>query len=243
MRAKPPSSTHLKALLFHVELAAFVLGGALALGGEWTWAAVSVGLAVTADVLGRLWSRGSPVPMPYYMRWVLHLPRGPQSAHGLARALEPRSGERVLEIGPGVGIHALPTASALLPGGTLDVLDLQQDMLNDLMRRATGRGLTNIVPRQGDAQRLPYPDHGFDAAYLISVLGEIPDPVAALRELQRVLKPEGRLVVGEVVIDPDFVSLPALEENAKKAGFALERSAGPRCAYLAVLWPTALWND
>lgn len=196
MRAKPTSSTLLKALLFHVELAAFVLGGVLALGGEWTWAAVSIGLAVTADVLGRLWSRGSPVPMPYFMRWVLHLPRGPQSPQGLARAL-------------------------------------------DLMRRAAGRGLTNIVPRQGDAQRLPYLDHGFDAAYLISVLGEIPDPVAALRELRRVLKPEGRLVVGEVVIDPDFVSLPALEENAEKAGFALARSAGPRCAYLAVLRPTA----
>ena len=237
MRTRPSPSTLAKALLFHVEVVAWVLGAGLALGGAWTWAAGAVGVATIADVVGRLWSRGAPVPMPHFMRWVLHLPRGPHSPQRLARALAPRSGERILEIGPGVGIHALPTASALRPDGTLHVLDLQQAMLDDVMRRAAGRGLSNIVPRQGDAQHLPYLDHCFDAAYLISVLGEIPDPLAALRELRRVLKPAGRLVVGEIVVDPDFVSLSALEERAEKAGFALERSAGPRCAYLAVLRP------
>jgi SAM-dependent methyltransferase len=236
--SKPKVSTVLKALLFHVELAAWLLGVLLALGGAWTWAALSVVLALAADVAGRLWSLGSPVPMPYFMRWVLHLPRGPQSPAGLARVLQPRSGERILEVGPGVGVHALPVASALLPDGILDVLDVQQEMLDELARRADARGLTNVVPRRGDAGKLPYLDRSFDGAYLISVLGEIPDPVAALRELRRVLKPDGRLVVGEVVVDPDFVSLRALDELSRKAGFRLERSAGPRLAYLALLRPT-----
>lgn len=213
------------------------------LAGEPAWAALCIALAVAADVGGRLWSRSSPVPMPYYMRWVLLLPRGPQSPKGLARALEPRSGERILEIGPGVGVHALPVASALVPGGRLHVLDVQREMLDELARRAAARGLTNIAPQRGDAQRLPYIDHGFDAAYLISVLGEIPDPIAALRELRRVLKPGGRLVVAEVIVDPDFVSLPALQEQAKQAGLALERSVGPRFAYLAVLRPDAERRD
>ena len=196
-------------------------------------------VALAADFGGRLWSRKSPVPMPYFMRWVLRLPRGPQSPKGLQQALQPRSGERILEIGPGVGVHALPVASSLLPSGILDALDAQQEMLDELTRRAARRGLTNIVPRQGDARKLPYPDRTFDGAYLISVVGEIPDAVAALRELRRVLKPGGRLVVGEVVVDPDFVSLPALREKASKAGLSLERSLGPRFAYLAVFRPAA----
>jgi ubiquinone/menaquinone biosynthesis C-methylase UbiE len=90
------------------------------------------------------------------------------------------------------------------------------------------------VPTQGDAQKLPYADRTFDAAYLIGVLGEIPDAGMALRELRRVLKPGGRLVISELLIDPDFISLPALREQAREAGFVYERSAGPRFAYSAV---------
>ena len=87
--------------------------------------------------------------------------------------------------------------------------------------------------RRSDARTLPYPDHSFDAAYLIGVLGEIRDEVATLRELRRVLKPEGRLVIGEVFVDPDYVPLSALKEEAREAGFVLDRKAGPAVAYLA----------
>jgi ubiquinone/menaquinone biosynthesis C-methylase UbiE len=128
----------------------------------------------------------------------------------------------------------------LQPDGVLDVLDVQQEMLDDLMRRAGRCGLRNIVPRQGDAQRLPYPDASFDAAYLVSVLGEIPDATSALRELRRVLKPHGRLLVCEVFLDPDFISLPALQALAGNTGFVLERQSGPRLAYTALLRPMAV---
>jgi ubiquinone/menaquinone biosynthesis C-methylase UbiE len=171
--------------------------------------------------------------MPYFMRWVLHLPRGPQSPRGLRRILQPRSGERILEIGSGIGVHALSVAPLLLPDGSLDALDVQQEMVEELKRRAAESGIGNLVARQGDAQRLSYPDGTFDAAYLISVLGEIPDAAAALGELRRVLKPEGRLVIGEVVVDPDFIPLPALQESARDTGFVYERASGPRFAYFA----------
>jgi SAM-dependent methyltransferase len=231
--------TVLKAALFHVEIATWIVALVTAVAGRPEWAVAAAVVALGAHVAGRLWSRRSPVPMPYFMRWVLLGPRGPHSPGRLQRILGPRSGERMLEVGPGVGVHALPVAASLRPDGVLDVLDVQQEMLDDLMHRAARRGLTNIVPRQGDARRLPYPDATFDAAYLVSVLGEIPDAPVALRELRRVLKPAGRLLVGEVLIDPDFISLPALRAMASDAGFAPESEYGPRFAYSAVFRPVA----
>ena len=228
------ASTVLKAWLFHAEVAAWLLALGLIIAAEPRWAGASALLASGAHVAGRLWSRQSPVPMPYFMRWILLVPRGPHSPARVRRLLHPRSGERILEIGPGVGIHAIPIAAALQPDGVLSVLDVQQEMLDDLMHRATRRGLSNIVPRQGDAQCLPYPDATFDAAYLVSVLGEIPGPTRALAALRRVLKPGARLLICEVFVDPDFISLPALQALAGDTGFVFERQSGPRFAYTAL---------
>lgn len=231
------ASTALKAWLFHAEIAAWLFALGLIIASAPKWAAASALLALAADVAGRIWSRQSPVAMPYFMRWILLVPRGPHSPARVQRLLQPRSGERILEIGPGVGIHAIPIASALQPDGVLHVLDVQQEMLDDLMRRAARCDLSNIVPRQGDAQRLPYPDGSFDAAYLVSVLGEIPDAKNALGELRRVLKPGARLLICEVFLDPDFISLPALYALAREAGFVFERQSGPRFAYVALFRP------
>jgi len=238
----PQDKAHpvLKAWLFYFSLAAWALGLILLVLGRVGWALACVALALIADTASRLWSRKSPTPMPYFMRWFLHLPRGPQSPERLRQILRPQSGERILEIGPGIGVHALPIAPRLLPDGVLDVLDVQQEMLDELAVRAQRAGVTNIVPRLGDAQELPYPSHIFDAAYLVGVLGEIPDPPAALRQLVRVLKPSGRLIVSEIIIDPDFIPLGGLIGTAKEAGFDFDHSAGPRFAYSAVFRPLAV---
>lgn len=169
--------------------------------------------------------------MPYTIRWLLYL--SPHAPGYLRKILRPQSGEHVLEIGPGVGHHALAVAPALSPAGTLQVLDLQQEMLDAVMRRAIAAGVTNIVAKQADAQHLPYPDASFDAAYLSAVLGEIPDQAATLRELRRVLKDNGRLVVAEVFLDPDYVPLSTLREEAGRAGFVFEEKLGPSFAYYA----------
>lgn len=223
--------------MFFVGLAAWILAAVIAFRGELLWALACVLFAISVNTAGRVWSRKSPVPMPYFMRWVLLAPRGPHSPKQLKEVLQPQSGERILEIGPGIGVHALPMAASLLPDGVLDVLDVQQEMLDDLARRAAKLNIGNIAPKQGDAQQLPYPDRIFDAAYMIGVLGEIPDTFAALSELRRVLKSGGRLVVSELLIDPDFVSLSALQEKAGNAGFGLQRCVGSRWAYSAVFRP------
>jgi ubiquinone/menaquinone biosynthesis C-methylase UbiE len=172
--------------------------------------------------------------MPYALRWVLYLPRGPLTAARLRTMLEPAPGERVLEIGPGVGIYSLPIAQALAPDGMLDAIDIQRDMLADLATRARRAGVRNIAAAQGDAQHLAYDDGSFDAAFLVGVLGEIPDPAAALRELRRVLRPTGRLVVGEMLFgDPDAIAPTTLRKMVEEAGFVFERRQGPWLCYFA----------
>jgi ubiquinone/menaquinone biosynthesis C-methylase UbiE len=145
--------------------------------------------------------------------------------------LAPRAGERILEIGPGAGYYSLDVASRLLPGGRLDVLDVQPDMLDGLMRRAAADNVENIIPIQGDAQALPFPDDSFDGVFLIAVLGEVPAPGAALREIRRVLKPGGRLVVGEGQPDPHMIALPALKAMADAADLRYDRHEGGRLGY------------
>ena len=155
----------------------------------------------------------------------------------MREALAPQPGETILEVGPGTGYYSLDVAAALEPAGTLHVFDLQQEMLDHTMRRAAAAGLTNMVATQGDARELPYADETFDAALMVTVLGEIPDQERALTELARVLKPGGRLVVGELFGDPHMVTERALRDRGAGAGLDFDRRVGPALGYFGVLHP------
>jgi ubiquinone/menaquinone biosynthesis C-methylase UbiE len=155
--------------------------------------------AAGGAVLGSaLWWRANPSACPYGQRFWVEAPHPLITRERLRAVLAPVPGERVLEIGPGTGYYSLDVAEWVSPGGRLEIFDLQQEMLEHTMGRARQRGVENVVPTQGDARDLPSDDSSFDAAYLVTVLGEIPDQDAALGELARVLKPGGRLVVGEL---------------------------------------------
>jgi SAM-dependent methyltransferase len=211
-----------------------VLGAAAALMRRRLALATVLALgAAGMGVASRRWSRGARGPFPYSLRWILALPH-PISPELLRRGVEPEAGDHILEIGPGTGRHAVQVAQWIAPTGTLDIFDVQQDMLDTAMHRGFDQGLSNIIPSRGQAgEQLPYPDDRFDAAYLVTVLGEIPDPDVALRELHRVLRPGGRLAVGEVVLDPDYTSLRELRRRAKACGFQFVRREGSPFAYVA----------
>jgi ubiquinone/menaquinone biosynthesis C-methylase UbiE len=195
-------------------------------------------LAGGAAVAGAaLWWRTHPSACPYSQRFWVEAPHPGITRVRLREILAPRTGERMLEIGPGTGYYAVPAAGWIAPG-QLDVLDVQQEMLDHTMRVAAERGVDNIVPTRGDARELPYQDGTFDAAYLVSVLGEVPDQEAALRELHRVLKPEGRLVVGELFGDPHMVTHAALARRGEAAGLRVERKLGGRLWHYTRLVPT-----
>ncbi len=198
-----------------------IVGGTALLGG---------GAVVFAYAV---WWRRNPSPCPYQQRVFLEVPHPFLTRARLRRILTPQPGERVLEVGPGTGYYTLEVAKQIAPDGVLDILDLQQQMLDHTMRKASERHITNIVPTQGDAQELPYPDATFDAAYMTVTLGEVPDQDAALRELRRVLKPSGRLVVGEIFGDPHMVTFGSLRARAEEAELRFEQGLGGRLAYFA----------
>ena len=193
-----------------------------------------VGLLLGAAVAGAaIWWRRNPSACPYNQRFWVEAPHPLITRPRLREILAPQPGERLLEIGPGTGYYALHVAGWVAPGGQLDVFDLQQEMLDHTMKGAGERAIENIVPTQGDARALTYAENTFDGAYLVTVLGEIPDQEAALRELARVVKPGGRVVVGELLGDPHWVSPGKLRARAEAAGLRFERRLGTPAGYFA----------
>jgi ubiquinone/menaquinone biosynthesis C-methylase UbiE len=189
-----------------------------------------LGLTAAGTLAASLWWRKHPSACPYGQRFWVEAPHPFITRSRLLDALEPKPGERVLEIGPGTGYYTFDMAGHL-DGGAVEIFDLQQEMLDHVMREAASRGAGNVHPTQGDAQALPYDSESFDAAVLVAVLGEIPDQDAALREVARVLKPGGRLVVGELFGDPHMVTSGKLRERAGRAGLRFEHRIGNPLAF------------
>jgi ubiquinone/menaquinone biosynthesis C-methylase UbiE len=101
-----------------------------------------------------------------------------------------RPGDRVLDVACGTGVLAREVAGRVGPSGRVVGLDLNPAMLEVARRLRPG-----IEWRQGDAVALPLEDAAFDVAVSQFAFLFVPDPVAALREMWRVLAPGGRLAV------------------------------------------------
>jgi ubiquinone/menaquinone biosynthesis C-methylase UbiE len=197
----------------------------------------AIGLLGVTTLGAALWWRKNPSACPYGQRFWVEAPHPVITRDRLRTVLAPAPGERILEIGPGTGHYTLDMAEWVGPEGRIEIFDLQQEFLDHVMRRAGERGLANVVPTRGDATALPFEAASIDAVALTAVLGEIPEPVTALREIRRVLAPGGRLVVGELFGDPHFTTLATLKRQAAEAGLAFETHSGNWFAYFARLSP------
>lgn len=190
-------------------------------------------VAALAVLAAALWWRRNPSACPYNQRFWVQAPHPIITRDRLREVLGAQPGERVLEVGPGTGYYTLDVAEWVGPEGAVDILDVQQEMLDHTMGRASESGLGNITPTNADATAMPFEEASFDAAYLVTVLGEIPDQDAALRELARVLKPGGRLVVGELMGDPHYVGLKGMRLRAAGAGLSFEERSGSALGFFA----------
>jgi ubiquinone/menaquinone biosynthesis C-methylase UbiE len=99
-------------------------------------------------------------------------------------------------------------------------------MVQRLQVRATKAGVTNLKVILGDATQPHVPEASFDVVFLCTVLGEIPDRAAALRQCFRALTPGGRLSITEMAGDPHYQSRATVRRLAEEAGFRLQSIQG-----------------
>src|SRR5262245_31481188 len=104
-------------------------------------------------------------------------------------------GARLLDAGCGRGAMAVRLAEAVGPDGTIVAIDKSQEALTAARQfAATSSVADRVTIRQDDLLALPFDDATFDLAWCSYVLHHIADPVAAARELRRVVRPGGRVV-------------------------------------------------
>ena len=181
------------------------------------WSVVALGaIAVT----WRWLSRHHSLPCPAWLGRGVDLP-GVATLFGTQRTLGRigvRSGDQVLEIGPGPGRLLIPVARMVLPHGEAIGVDVQPAMIAQLKTRAAEEGISNLTGIVGDAATMTLPGR-FDTVYIALALGEIPDREATLRRCLEALKPGGVLSITEMLPDPHFVPQPTVRRLAEAVGF------------------------
>lgn len=162
---------------------------------------------------------GTPMPYTHALHLLNPLRAVVLSPGSLVRRLELQPDFTVLELGPGPGYFS-PAVARAVPQGKLVLVDVQDKMLDMAQKRLDGQGIANVEYRQGDALSLPAAARSFDVAFLVAVLGEVPDRAGCLKELLRVLRPGGLLSVTEMrAFDPDAIPLTDLQSSVEAAGF------------------------
>jgi len=123
------------------------------------------------------------------------------------RKLEP--GERVVDVGCGAGMDSLIAARMTSPKGQVISVDMTPAMIHKAAAGARKAGIQNVTFREGFAEALPVADGWADVVISNGVLNLMPDKEAGLREMARVLRPGGRLQIGDILVDR------AVPESAK----------------------------
>jgi arsenite methyltransferase len=123
-------------------------------------------------------------------------------------ALKP--GEKVVDVGSGAGIDSMIAARMVAPEGQVVGVDMTLAMLEKAHCATQESGIDNVEFRKGYAEALPIEDGWADVVISNGVLNLVPDKMAALQEMARVLKPGGRLQIGDILVQK------AVPESAKQ---------------------------
>lgn len=110
------------------------------------------------------------------------------------------AGENVVDVGCGAGIDSLIAANMVAPTGRVVGVDMTPAMVQKAQRSAGEAGFRNAEFRQGLAESLPVPDGWADVVISNGVLNLFPDKFAGLQEMARVLRPGGRLQIGDILV-------------------------------------------
>ncbi|HLO50466.1 MAG TPA: class I SAM-dependent methyltransferase [Kamptonema sp.] len=126
---------------------------------------------------------------------------GQQTIAGLSLG----SGDRVLDVCCGTGASAIPAAVSVGATGQVLGIDIAESLLELARNKSRQQGLKNIEFRYGDFENLGLPSESFDAIVCVFGIFFVPDMVAAIRELWRMVRPGGKLAItswGKKVFEP-----------------------------------------
>jgi ubiquinone/menaquinone biosynthesis C-methylase UbiE len=149
-----------------------------------------------------------------------------------------REGMSVLDLGCGPGSITVDIARLVAPGLVTGV-DNAESVIVAAKEAASGRGIDNLRFEVADAYRLPFSDDSFDAAHAHQVLQHLTDPVAALAELRRVVRPGGIIAARDadyetMVHSPGFAGID--QWRSLYCRVADEIGAEPRAGRMLVQW-------
>ena len=116
-------------------------------------------------------------------------------AEALVSLVAPQEGARVLDVATGPGVAAVEAAKRVGPAGSVTATDLVPAWAPYVARMASEAGVDNVSFAAMPAEALAFPDATFDAVFCQFGLMFMPNPLAALREMRRVLRPGGKLGV------------------------------------------------
>ena len=110
------------------------------------------------------------------------------------------AGETVLDIGCGAGFDTLLAAMQVGSHGRVIAVDMTEPMLEKAGDGAAALGLDNVDMRQGFAEELPVADASIDVVISNGVINLCPDKMVVMKEVHRVLKPDGRFQIADIVV-------------------------------------------
>lgn len=116
---------------------------------------------------------------------------------------ELKQGENVVDVGSGAGIDSLIAAKMVAPEGQVIGVDMTPAMLEKAWQAAKEADFDNVAFRQGFGEELPVDDGWADVVISNGVLNLMPDKMAGLQEMARVLKPDGRLQLGDILVQKE----------------------------------------
>jgi ubiquinone/menaquinone biosynthesis C-methylase UbiE len=182
---------------------------------------------ISLSIIGRI----RPFPVPYFMgkyldsnyRRIIQPPDKLISRSGI------KKGMCILEVGCGSGAFTDFIARKVGNNGKVYAADIQSEMLEQLKKKLMhfeNKDIKNVTLINCDACKMPFKDSVFDLVSMVAVLQEIPDNNKALKEIKRVLKPQGTLAITEFIPDPDYPLKSTTIEQCENAGFFFDKVEG-----------------